>query len=195
MDCPQAGRPLQTIAGGLPRQRNLRNLRRSARLALARIPLEHEQMSAEETQRHVERYLHSNIPLSAAMGVQVKVATPEHVHLSAPLALNINHQQTVFGGSGVVLATLSAWTLLHLRLEQAGVDAQLVIQRSAMEYEKPIPGDFDAVCKFADDPAWQRFRTTLERRGRARLSLRAYLLYAVHEMGAFVGDFVALRTE
>ncbi len=139
----------------------------------------------------VEAYLHSNIPLSAAMGVQVKVATPERVLLFAPLAPNINHHQTVFGGSGVVLATLSAWTLLHLRLTHERIDAQLVIQRSAMEYERPIAGDFGAECAFTDVVVWQRFRAMIERRGRARMTLNAQLLHASDEMGSFVGDFVA----
>jgi thioesterase domain-containing protein len=139
----------------------------------------------------LESYLHSNIPLSAAMGVRVKVATPERVLLFAPLGPNINHHRTVFGGSGVVLATLSAWTLLHLRLTHERIDAQLVIQRSAMEYERPIEGDFEAQCGFTDDSAWKRFRATFERRGRARMTLNAQLLHASDEMGTFVGDFVA----
>jgi thioesterase domain-containing protein len=142
----------------------------------------------------MEAYLHSNIPLSAAMGVQVKIATPERVLLFAPLGPNINHHRTVFGGSGVVLATLSAWTLLHMRLTHDHLDAQLVIQRSAMEYERPIAGDFEAECSFADGLAWQKFRTTLNRRGRARMTLNARLLHASNEMGSFVGDFVALAT-
>jgi thioesterase domain-containing protein len=140
----------------------------------------------------VESYLHSNIPLSAAMGVRVKVATPERVLLFAPLGPNINHHRTVFGGSGVVLATLSAWTLLHLRLTQERIDAQLVIQRSAMEYERPIAGDFEAQCRFTDGSAWERFRAMFDRRGRARMTLSAQLLHASNEMGSFVGDFVAL---
>ena len=164
-------------------------------LARSPRPREHEPMSVHEATRNMERYLHSNIPLSAAMGVQVKVATPDHVHLAAPIAPNINHHQTVFGGSGVVLATLSAWTLLHLRLEHEGLPASLVIQRSSMEYERPIPGDFEAVCKFADDEGWQRFRTMFGRRGRARMTLTSHLLYATHEMGVFVGDFVALAPQ
>jgi thioesterase domain-containing protein len=140
----------------------------------------------------MQSYLHSNIPLSAAMGVQVKVATPVHVLLSAPLAPNINHHQTVFGGSGVVLATLAAWTLLHLRLEHERLDARLVIQRSSMEYERPIAGDFEAQCMFADETAWRRFCSMLERHGRARMTLSSRLLHAAHEMGSFMGDFVAL---
>ena len=140
----------------------------------------------------MESYLHSNIPLSQLMGVQVKVADPEQVLLAAPLGPNINHHQTVFGGSGAVLATLAAWTLLHVRLKQEGLDVQLVIQRSSMEYDRPIPGDFEAVCRFADPEAWHRFRSTLERRRRARITLKAYLLHGALEMGSFVGDFVAM---
>jgi thioesterase domain-containing protein len=141
----------------------------------------------------LEKYLHSNIPLSEMMGVRVTMATPEQVLLAAPLAPNINHHQTVFGGSGAVLATLAAWTLLHVRLKHEQINAQLVIQRSSMEYDRPILGDFQAVSRFADKAAWNRFRSMLERRGRARITVNAYLLHAQLEMGSFVGDFVAFR--
>src|SRR5262245_21829556 len=71
----------------------------------------------------VERYLHQNIPLSAAMGVRVGSATPHRVELAAPLAPNINHQSTVFGGSASALAMLSAWTLVHLGLRHEKIEA------------------------------------------------------------------------
>jgi thioesterase domain-containing protein len=163
-----------------------------ASLAHRRLRLEHAGMTFEEPERRIERYLYQYIPLSAAMGVQVRTATIGHVKLAAPLRPNVNHTETVFGGSAAALATLSAWTLLHLRLEYAGLDARLVIQRSSMEYERPIAGDFEAECRFADETAWRRFCSMLERRGRARLTLAAQLLHAAHEMGSFVGDFVAL---
>jgi thioesterase domain-containing protein len=149
-------------------------------------------MIVEKAETRVQRYLHQYIPLSAAMGVQVRTATPAYVKLAAPLAPNVNHTETVFGGSAAALATLSAWSLLHLRLEDAGSDARLVIQRSRMEYEKPIPGDFEAVCEFGDDLAWDRFLTMLARRGRARLTLAAYLLHQAHRVASFEGEFVAL---
>jgi len=149
-------------------------------------------MTVEEPETRVQRYLYQYIPLSAAMGVQVRTASVEFVKLAAPLRPNVNHTETVFGGSAAALATLSAWTLLHLRLENARLDARVVIQRSRMEYEKPIPGDFEAVCDFGDDDAWERFRSTLERRGRARLTLAAHLVHSKARVASFEGDFVAL---
>jgi len=146
-------------------------------------------MSVEDA---VQRYLHRVIPLSAAMGVQVQTASCRHVKLKAPLGPNLNHNETVFGGSAAALATLSAWTLLHLRMKEAQLEASLVIQRSRMEYEKPIPGDFEAICDFGDDRAWERFRETFTRRARARLTLAAHLEYGAARVASFEGDFVAL---
>lgn len=158
---------------------------------------------APDTAAAVERYLHQKIPISAGMGVRVRLATPERVHLWLPLQPNINHERTVFGGSAAAAATLAAWTLLHLRLTQAGSEAQLVVQRTTMEYTRPIAGDFEATCTFSDAEAWGRFRRTLERRGKARLAMTAQLLGRSAELGAgrlggvcgaFAGDFVALRS-
>ena len=149
-------------------------------------------MSSDAPEMLLERYLHLQIPLSAAMGARVRMATPERVQLAAPLAPNVNHNETLFGGSAASLATLAAWALLHLRIARAGLQARVVIQRSSMEYERPIPGDFEAVCRFSDELAWERFRATLVRRGRARLTLTAYLVYDGQQMAAFEGDFVGL---
>ena len=85
------------------------------------------------------------------MGVKVKIATPGRVELAAPLAPNINHHDTVFGGSASALATLSAWTLVHVGLRHANVQAATVIQRNTMSYEEPIHGDFSAVSTLVDD--------------------------------------------
>lgn len=140
----------------------------------------------------LERYLHQQIPLSAAMGVRVRMATPQWVQLAAPLTPNVNHNETVFGGSAAALATLCGWALLHLRIARAGLRARVVIQRSTMEYEQPIPGDFEAVCRFSDELAWERFRGTLVRRGRARLTLCAHLEHGARQVATFDGDFVGL---
>jgi thioesterase domain-containing protein len=142
--------------------------------------------------RELERYLHEQIPLSAAMQVSVERASPAHVVLAAPFGPNINHQRTVFGGSAAVLATLAAWSLLHLKLRQAELPAQLVIQRSAMKYLHSMAGDFTASCGQPEESTWSRFEQTLRRRGRARLQLSSLLLHAGRVCAQFEGDFVAL---
>jgi thioesterase domain-containing protein len=143
----------------------------------------------------LERYLHDHIPISAAMQVRVRAASFDRVELTAPLGPNINHRETAFGGSIAAIATLSAWALLNLRLQQLVTTngARLVIQRNTMSYDEPIGGDFSALCTFPDASLWQRFLMTYERRGRARITLSSAVFHAGRAAAAFEGEFVALR--
>lgn len=140
----------------------------------------------------LEDYLHRHIPLAKAMGIRVVSAEPDAVTLHAPLAPNINHRETVFGGSAAALATLAAWTLLEVRLSLAGLPARVVIQRSSMDYLRPIAGDFTAKADLTDDAAWDRFVRTLGRRGKARIALEAVVEHAGSEAARFAGEFVAV---
>ncbi len=128
-----------------------------------------------------------------AMGVRVVSAAVDRVELSAPLAPNINHRDTLFGGSAAAIATLAAWALVQLRLAVAGVDARLVISRSTMAYDSPVTGDFVAICDAPDEARWSRFLATLDRRSRARVTVGARLEQDGRTAARFTGDFVAIR--
>lgn len=140
----------------------------------------------------IQTYLHEHIPLSAAMQVQVEVANPGLVVLGAPLRPNINHRDTVFGGSASALAILSAWSLLHIKLSAGGYKTRLVIQRNSMSYEQAILGYFTAHATSPAEAQWQAFTRMLERKGRARISVSSNLVYEGQEVGYFEGEFVAL---
>ena len=143
----------------------------------------------------LERYLHEHIPLSRAMQVAVRQVQDDGVVLAAPLAPNINHRETVFGGSASAVATLAAWALLHARLRGAGIAARLVIQRNSMEYTRPIAGDFIARSFLPEPHRWETFMHMLQRRGRGRIVAAARLEYGGCEAGRFSGEFVALIGE
>ena len=144
----------------------------------------------------LQDYLHAHIPLSAAMQVGVDAAGPDGVTLRAPLAPNINHRDTVFGGSASALCILAAWSLLHLRLRAEGVTARLVIQRNTMDYTQPVAGEFRACAALAEPGSWPRFLRTFARMGRARAEVAAVLTDAQGAAaGRLVGEFVALRMD
>lgn len=147
-----------------------------------------------KTEHQVQQYLYEHIPLSKAMEVRVSSASAQRVLLAAPLGPNINHRETVFGGSASAVAILSAWTLIHLRLIESGVHGRLVIQRNAMNYEAPIEDAFTAECTFNDTGAWDRFMHTLDRRNRARITAHSILECGGKKVAAFKGDFVAIVT-
>lgn len=146
-------------------------------------------MKSEE----LEHYLHLNIPLTVAMGVKVLRADIDHITLAAPLAPNINHRESVFGGSASALATLAAWSLVSIRLEAEGNPRKIVIQRGALDYKTPIVDDFEATCKLNDADKWQRFMKILNRKNIARINLTSLLECHGELVGQFEGSFVALE--
>lgn len=139
------------------------------------------------------RYLHEHIPLTLHMQIGVTTIDERGVRLSAPLAPNINHQQTAFGGSVAALATLACWTLVHLRLEELPFASGIVIRRSQMQYDAPIDGDFEAFCPAPDGDTWQRFIDALTQRGKGRIELQSTLYCRGETTAQFTGEFVALK--
>lgn len=68
----------------------------------------------------VEHYLHEHIPITRAMGLKVTAYDGDSVRLWAPLEPNLNHRNTAFGGSLSTLGILAGWSLLHVKMQEAG---------------------------------------------------------------------------
>jgi thioesterase domain-containing protein len=111
----------------------------------------------------LEQYLYEHIPLSRSMQISVIEAEEESVVLSAPLEPNINHTESVFGGSASAVAILASWSMVHLRLENAGIAGSIVIQSNTMSYQRPIYGTFTARSFIKRPESWEVFMRTLLR--------------------------------
>ena len=143
----------------------------------------------------LEIYLHEQIPLTKAMGVSVRSIADGSVTLAAPLAPNINHKSTVFGGSASALCILAAWSTLHVRLTDAGLTTEIVIHTNTMEYQRPIHGEFVATGAVSAEADWPGFLKTLESRKKARVEVEAGLRCGDEAVGVFRGRFVAFLRE
>jgi thioesterase domain-containing protein len=145
-------------------------------------------MRAEE----LEAYIHEHVPLTLAMGITAREAGPEAVVLAAPLARNLNHKRTGFGGSLSALATITAWATAFLCLRARNVRAEIVIRRGEMRYLKAVEQDFHARASFPDPLELQAFLHALQRRGIARLDLPAQLYVQDQLCAEFQGEYVAV---
>jgi thioesterase domain-containing protein len=91
------------------------------------------------------------------------------------------------------LAILSAWALLHLNLGERGTTTRLVVQRSTLDFTAPVDGDFTATSTLPAPAPWNRFLATLERHGRARVTVVSSIACASTIGASHVGTYVALR--
>lgn len=147
------------------------------------------------TKSELEAYLHSHIPMSAYMGCTVLEADFDRVVLGFPLEPNINHRQTVFGGSESAAAILSAWSVLWLRFREAGIQAKLVIRSNDMSYTQPALGAFVAATREISADDWEAMRNSLTRKGRGRITIAADILCDGSICGTMTGSFVALAAD
>jgi thioesterase domain-containing protein len=123
------------------------------------------------------------------MGIRVAHFDGASLILDAPLDPNLNHKSTAFGGSLYSIAVLCGWGLLHLKLAEARLHKHIVIQESNIRYLHPVVQDLHAECRL-DDAAFKHFLRTLERHGRARLSLDVIISQGNRPAVEFSGRYV-----
>ena len=139
----------------------------------------------------LEKYLHEQIPASAALKIKVNNCSETKVELSAPLSANLNHKNTAFGGSLSVIAILAGWSLIFMRLY--GVKNEIVIQESSISYLKAVKDDFLSICKYEDSKRWERFSQSFNRRGKGRIIVESSIYCNNEVVAKHTGTYVAFK--
>ncbi len=143
----------------------------------------------------LQAYLATHIPLSTAMQVHVAIAEDNHIELRAPLAPNVNHRGTVFGGSIASLATLACWSLLWVRTRDWEPAPHLVVRRSKIDYDHPALGEFRAIARIPPEMDWEAIAGRYSSWQRTRVILEANVIAGTLAAAHFSGEFVALAPE
>lgn len=137
------------------------------------------------------RYLHAHIPLTAALGAELRRAEPGLVEIAAPLEPNLNHRNTAFGGSLAALGILSGWSLLHLGLRDEQIKARIVVQKSEAEFVAPGAAELLALSR-RDEASWRKFVSSLRRGRRARITVATEISAGGERVLLHSGTYVAL---
>lgn len=148
--------------------------------------------SAEAAIEYLRSYCHSMPPV-AAMAFDVIGHDGECLRMRAPVAVNVNDKGSAFGGSMTSLMTFAGWGLVTLRLQQAGLVADVFVADSSVHYRKPLYADLVAEAMLATGETWEPFLATFKQRGRARLQLQARILLPEGGIAAeLTGRYVAI---
>lgn len=150
----------------------------------------------EQAAQALQKTLHHEIPLSAALGLEVVEYDGDSLTLRAPLAPNINHKSTAFAGSLNAVATLTGWGLIWLITREHGFPSVIVIQEHETRYLRPVGQDFAATCHTPPTRQIERFLTALRQRGRARLPLTVEIRTGGEQPAViFTGRYVAFLAQ
>jgi len=114
------------------------------------------------------------------------------VVLTAPLGPNHNHKSTAFGGSLYSLAVLAGWSLLWIRLKDAGLEGHVVIAKSEAEYLRPVVEELVATAE-ADEGVLAIALEVYKRKGRAKVLLSTQIGPAGREGLRFFGTYALVK--
>ena len=141
----------------------------------------------------LEAFLHAKIPLTKAMGLRVIETGPRQIVLEAPLAPNINHLGSVFGGTLHALPTLACYAALWSLLFESGIAGHVVVKKSSAHYRQPVTATFRASCQRPPSDVAAAFLADLRRHKKARMDLESVVLGANGKAAVeFSGSFVAV---
>lgn len=125
------------------------------------------------------------------MGVRVVRYDGDSLELAAPLAANINHQQSAFGGSLFSIAALAGWGMIQLKLSEMNLDCNTVIGKGEVAYKRPVFDNFGCTCTLpADFPAFARI---LEDTGKAGIKLDAVVTVDGKPAMILTGQYVVTK--
>lgn len=130
------------------------------------------QMNLIDAMAHLDAHYQAMPPV-AAMRLRIAGFDGACLRLQAPLASHVNDKGCAFGGSLGSLMTLAAWGLVTLRLQQAGLTAEVFVADSQVRFLAPLFADLEAQARLAADACWDDFLADLRARGRASVSIEA----------------------
>jgi thioesterase domain-containing protein len=132
------------------------------------------------------------IPISQHMGIQAVSYDGQCLRVTAPLANNINHQQSAFGGSLFSLVALAGWGLLQLKITELGLDCTTVIAGGEVGYQVPVVAELVCDCRLP--AAYEDFASRLLQTGKASILLDTGIMQGDASAMTFSGRYVVRQT-
>ncbi len=138
----------------------------------------------------LENRLHTQIPLSKFMQVQVTKVDDKEVELQCILEPNHNHMGTAFGGSLSCLMILAAYCQTFKLIQANG---HVVLKSSSMKFMIPVEETLRAVCKSPSPEDIQSFTNAFSKKGRARIQLESQIILKNGQIACtLTGEFVGI---
>lgn len=130
------------------------------------------------------------MPVTQHLGIEPAGYRSGVIELRAPLAANVNHKGTAFGGSLNAIATLTCWSSLWLAMRETRIPGEIVIQDSSIKFVRPVTRDFHARSGPIDQAELEKLAAAVRKRGRGRITLGSEVFDAEGVTVTFSGRYV-----
>jgi thioesterase domain-containing protein len=141
----------------------------------------------------LEKILKTGIPISEVMGIHDLKISGSELSLQIPIEPNLNHKQTMFGGSLYSACALACYGLFLAGLRQHSVPTNdIVISAGSMRYLAPVRQAALVKARWESDKDMEKFFRSLQTKKKARVLMRAQIFVGEINCAEFSGHFVAI---
>ena len=140
--------------------------------------------------QQLEQLWHREFPITQTMQVGVASFVDHTLETRTPLAPNRNVHNSAFAGSLYSIQALTAWGLLYLELQLAGIEASIIHADGNIKFASTVTEAIVARSSFADHmECLEEVRST----GKTRLVLSTDVIVDGTVAAAFSGTYLARR--
>ena len=138
----------------------------------------------DSTLELLQQTLRREMPITAAMGIEVVSWDNARLTMQMPLEPNRNHQYSAFAGSLNALCTIVGWGTIFMLLQRESLNGNIVIRRGKIRYLRPVrTPEFLAVGMPIDPAQGDYFFELLRSKAKSKIDLAVEI---ADEQGPYV---------
>ncbi len=146
---------------------------------------------AESTLELLQQTLHSEMPITRPMGIEVVSWQDERLTMQMPLEPNRNHQYSAFAGSLNALCTIVGWGTVFMLLHHDSLAGNIVIRRGKIRYLRPVrTPKFHAVSLPTEQKQVDYFFALLRSKGKSKIDVDVEIADSQGPYVNFHGSYV-----
>ncbi len=135
--------------------------------------------------------IHSQIPLTNHMKIDIKKYDSTNLITTAPLDININDKGTAFAGSLSTITTISAWSICWLITQELGFnDTSIVIIKNQTKFFKPVTKDILCTSIKPSNQEIAELKEKLERKRSGSITVQSSIIEDENTCVDFEGVYV-----
>lgn len=144
--------------------------------------------------KKLETLIHTKIPMTKLMKLQLKEINEEYLQTTAPLDININDKGTAFGGSINSLATISGWCLCNLLFNKSfDENINILIIKNESSFLAHITKDLTCTVELPNKNEIEVMLNKLQTKGKGSIKLHVKILEDEKLCFSFKGVYVVKK--
>lgn len=139
----------------------------------------------------LQNKLHTEIPLTKLMQLNIKEYNEKELISTAPLDININDKGTAFGGSLSTITIISSWSLCWLISQELNYHSKnIVVIKNENKYLKPVTKDIICYTTKPSEEQIEILKDKLEKKGSASITIKSQIIEDGEVCVEFEGVYV-----